>query len=106
MQMHVHVSLAKLELYLIILKQSIIKQTYAAPISKIGKIQYVQQELVEKHIYLAWASNYIPQNTVDVIIYPSPWHIWNKLQWSFNRSYKPFIQESAFENIVCIMVKI
>ena len=31
------------------------------------------------------------------------WTLWNKFQWNFNRNSNIFIQENAFENIVCEM---
>ena len=34
------------------------------------------------------------------------WTIGNKLQWNFNRYSNIFIQENAFENVVCKMVAI
>ena len=29
------------------------------------------------------------------------WTLWNKLQWNFNRNSNIFIQENAFESVVC-----
>ena len=34
------------------------------------------------------------------------WTIGNKLQWTFNRNLNIFIQENAFENVVCKMASI
>ena len=34
------------------------------------------------------------------------WILENKLQWNFNRNSNIFIQENAFENVVCEMASI
>ena len=42
----------------------------------------------------------------QAIIWTNPGTLMNKLQWNFNRYSNIFIQENAFENVVCEMASI
>ena len=65
-----------------------------------GKLTHLP---VVPHICVAWSvpSHYLNQcwNTVN-------WTIGSKLQWNCNRYSYIFIQENAFENVVCEMASI
>ena len=67
-------------------------------------------ETYSKHFsHSAWWHQTINQINADIVnwtLWIDYYHYWNKFQWNLNQNIIIFIQENAFENVVCKMAPI